>query len=64
MEFEVALPDEAFNHSYIKDLIHIIQDICSMANVSHNNTSQYFLLPWFRTLSLAVWNTISANKGD
>lgn len=34
MELEIALPDQAFNHPYIKELIVIIQDISCMANVS------------------------------
>lgn len=34
MELEIALPDEAFYHPYVRDLIVIIQDISVMANVS------------------------------
>lgn len=37
MELEIALPDEAFYHPYIRDLIVIIQDISVMANVSEKS---------------------------
>lgn len=41
MELEIALPDEAFYHPYVRDLIVIIQDISVMANVSAVNHSYF-----------------------